>query len=324
MKPPQVSIIVPAFNAQAYIGTALESALSQTCSELEVIVVDDGSSDGTADEVRRFAAADSRLRLIRHSSTRGVSVARNTAIAAAQGKWIAPLDADDAFALNRIEYLLSGADETDADLIADNLMLCSFPARQPLEPALRPDSPLFASALTLSVFVAHEDTKGNITLGHLKPLLRRRFIEQNHLAYREDLLVVQDFSLYVDCLLHGARFVLLPEALYLYSIRPGSLSNSGSMKPMFEVARLNRDILASPPIQANAEWRRLFGDRQDLINRTITSAGFAEALKERRIWRALRILARNPHHIPACVNRLSAAAKRRLDDEGFRPRGLKG
>jgi succinoglycan biosynthesis protein ExoO len=324
MKPPQVSIIVPAFNAQAYIGTALESALSQTCSELEVIVVDDGSSDDTAAEVRRFADIDSRLRLIRHSSTRGVSVARNTGIAAAQGKWIAPLDADDAFALNRVEYLLCGADETDADLIADNLMLCAFPSRQPLGPALRPGSPLFASPLTLSIFVSHEDTKGNVTLGHLKPLLRRRFIEQNQLAYREDLRVVEDFGLYVDCLLQGARFVLLPQALYLYSIRPGSLSNSGSMTPMFDVARLNRDILASPPIQANAEWKRLFGDRQRLIDSTITAAGFTEALKERRIWHALRILARNPHHLPACVDRLSAAAKRRLDDEGFRPRGLKG
>jgi succinoglycan biosynthesis protein ExoO len=324
MKPLQVSIIVPAFNAQAYIGTALESALSQTCSELEVIVVDDGSSDGTADEVRRFAAVDSRLRLIRHSSTRGVSAARNTGIAAARGKWIAPLDADDAFALNRIEYLLKAADETAADLFADNLMLCSFPARQPLEPAVRPESPLFASPLTLSVFVAHESADGNITLGHLKPLLRRRFIEQNRLAYREDLPTAEDFGLFVDCLVRGARFVLLPEALYLYSIRPGSLSNSGSMKPMFEIARLNRDILASPPIQASAEWRRLFSDRQRRINRAITSAGFAEALKERRIWHALRILARNPHHIPDFVNRLSVAAKRRLSGEGFRPRGLKG
>jgi succinoglycan biosynthesis protein ExoO len=176
MKPPQVSIIVPALNAQAYIGTALESALSQTCSEIEVIAVDDGSSDGTADEMRRFAALDSRLRLIRHSSTRGVSAARNTGIAAAQGKWLAPLDADDAFALNRIEYLLKAVDETTADLIADNLMLCSFPSRQPLEPAVRPESPLFASPLTLLDFVAHESIDGNVTLGQLKPLLRRRFI----------------------------------------------------------------------------------------------------------------------------------------------------
>ena len=89
-----VSAIVPAHNAEATIGETLESALAQTYRKLEVIVVDDGSTDGTADIVRLFLARDPRVRLFTQGNA-GVAAARNVAIAQSQGVYIAPLDADD-------------------------------------------------------------------------------------------------------------------------------------------------------------------------------------------------------------------------------------
>ncbi len=89
-----VSVIVPAYNAAATIGEALESALAQTYPDLEVITVDDGSTDATADIVTSFAARDPRVRLLRQANA-GVAVARNLAIAHARGAYVAPLDADD-------------------------------------------------------------------------------------------------------------------------------------------------------------------------------------------------------------------------------------
>lgn len=93
---PVVSVIVPAYNAEANVADALRSALSQTLREIEVIVVDDGSTDGTASVVRRVAEDDARVHLIRQENA-GVAAARNAAISAARGDYVAPLDADDVW-----------------------------------------------------------------------------------------------------------------------------------------------------------------------------------------------------------------------------------
>ena len=92
--PPLVTVVVPAYNAAATIETTLRSALDQTYRAIEVLVVDDGSTDGTADVVRGID--DARLRLIQQANG-GVAEARNRAIAEARGTLLAPLDADDVW-----------------------------------------------------------------------------------------------------------------------------------------------------------------------------------------------------------------------------------
>lgn len=89
-----VSVIIPAYNAERWIGATLASAIAQTYRNLEVVVVDDGSTDKTCALVEEFAARDSRVRLLRQANG-GVSAARNAAIAASSGSLIAPLDHDD-------------------------------------------------------------------------------------------------------------------------------------------------------------------------------------------------------------------------------------
>jgi glycosyltransferase involved in cell wall biosynthesis len=97
-----VSVIVPAFNAEAFIVAALESVARQTYPRLEIIVVDDGSTDRTADLVRAFARRDPRVRLIQQPNA-GVAAARNAAISASRGDFIAPIDADDLWKPQKIE-----------------------------------------------------------------------------------------------------------------------------------------------------------------------------------------------------------------------------
>lgn len=89
-----VSIIVPAYNAERYLAVALESALAQTHANLEVIVVDDGSTDTSLSIARKIAERDRRVRVYSQANA-GVGAARNRAIAEAKGDFIAPLDADD-------------------------------------------------------------------------------------------------------------------------------------------------------------------------------------------------------------------------------------
>ena len=97
-----VSVIIPAFNAAKYIRQTLNSALTQTYQELEVIVVDDGSSDATGSIVEEFVKKDARVQLVKQCNA-GVGAARNTAIRMARGRYIAPLDADDVWFPEKLE-----------------------------------------------------------------------------------------------------------------------------------------------------------------------------------------------------------------------------
>lgn len=101
-EPGLVSVILPAFNAERFIRRAMESVLAQTYALLEVLVVDDGSTDGTAAEVKRFIAEDGRVRLFSQANA-GVAAARNLAIRQARGEFIAPIDADDIWFPRKLE-----------------------------------------------------------------------------------------------------------------------------------------------------------------------------------------------------------------------------
>src|SRR5215470_8388474 len=91
MLPPRVSVLLPTYNRAHYLAEAIQSALDQTYADLEVVVVDDGSTDNSAELVRRFA--DPRVRLFRQEN-RGISAALNTAFRAARGRYIAILNSD--------------------------------------------------------------------------------------------------------------------------------------------------------------------------------------------------------------------------------------
>ena len=114
-------MIVPAFNAAAYLRQTLCSVLAQTYREFEVIIVDDGSSDATAKIVEEFAARDARFQLVRQGNE-GVGAARNTAIRKARGKYIAPLDADDLWCPEKLETQIACMEQFGA---ATGLVYCS-------------------------------------------------------------------------------------------------------------------------------------------------------------------------------------------------------
>ena len=103
MSSPKVSVLIPCYNAEKYIGETLRSVFAQTWQNLEVIVVDDGSEDGSAKEVERFRGAE--IALIRQRNA-GASAARNRAFEASTGEFVQFLDADDLIAPDKIELQL--------------------------------------------------------------------------------------------------------------------------------------------------------------------------------------------------------------------------
>jgi glycosyltransferase involved in cell wall biosynthesis len=111
-----ISVIIPAYNREAKIGRAVASVLAQTYENIEVIVVDDASPDGTAAAVE--AIDDPRVRLVRHERNRGAGTARNTGVAAARGEWIAFQDSDDDWLPQKLELQAAMMAELPPDYVA--------------------------------------------------------------------------------------------------------------------------------------------------------------------------------------------------------------
>lgn len=118
---PLVSVIMPAYRHERYVGAAIESVLAQTIESWELIVIDDSSPDGTWEQIRRFE--DPRITTIRHDANRGAHATLNEGLALGRGRYAAVLNSDDAYAPTRLERTLQHLEETGADLVGSGVRL---------------------------------------------------------------------------------------------------------------------------------------------------------------------------------------------------------
>ena len=115
-----VSVIIPVYNVEDYLDRCVASVVGQTFQNIEVILVDDGSTDGSAEICDRWSAKDSRVKTL-HQTNQGVSTARNAGLQAASGNWILQVDSDDYMAPHTVERMLRTAESTAADMV-----ICDF------------------------------------------------------------------------------------------------------------------------------------------------------------------------------------------------------
>ena len=119
---PLISVVVPCFNAEAFIGRTIESVLAQTYRRFELIVVDDKSSDASTQIVRFFELTDKRVRLISLQRNSGAPAApRNAGVSAARGEWIAFLDADDLWHPSKLELQMASLRESGASMCSTGM-----------------------------------------------------------------------------------------------------------------------------------------------------------------------------------------------------------
>lgn len=211
----KVSVIIPAYNAAEYIGQSIDSVLAQTYSGFELIVVDDGSSDNTADVVTAIARTDSRVHLIRtHNS--GPAVARNRGMEAISpdADYVMFVDADDRVAPDALEYALTAA-EKGAELVLMGFTILSPDGsrRDYFEPEAMLDATTLGAALP-KLYMA------NMLNQVWAKLFSARLIREGKLRFL-DYRWGEDRLFIFDCLEHAAVTAVLPECHYFYVMHEG-------------------------------------------------------------------------------------------------------
>jgi O-antigen/teichoic acid export membrane protein/glycosyltransferase involved in cell wall biosynthesis len=256
---PRVSIIIPAYNCEATLLRALDSAQNQTIREIEIIVVDDASTDQTEALVKERMANDPRIHFYSQTVNSGPAAARNLALRHSRGEWVALLDADDEMTPDRLERLLSIPEEDDV-MVADNLLMYDRQADKDTGLGIKPAILKGGLRLSCGGFVEFCQTNrpGRVDFGLLKPLLRSSHIRRHNLGYDENVRYGEDFQFYLDMLLAGGSLLVISEAHYRYTERIGSVSRvaSGVSKTNARLGVLEantRALAANPRYESVAE-----------------------------------------------------------------------
>jgi glycosyltransferase involved in cell wall biosynthesis len=217
---PLVSVILPVYNGAAFLGSALESALSQTYRHLEIIAIDDGSTDGTPAVLDLYALRDSRIRVLTQANG-GVARARNRGIAEAHGNFIAPLDADDLWEPTKIDRqmqrMLAAGNETGF-VYSWWVWIDASGSVLDRSPRWMFEGHIFESLLQINF-------TGNASV----PLFRRHCVEEAG-GYNEQLAATsaggcEDWELVLR-VAERYKAAVVPEILLGYRRRPGSMSTA--------------------------------------------------------------------------------------------------
>lgn len=216
---PCISVIVPVYNTEAYIGKCLDSLVSQTMREIEFILVDDCGTDRSMDIVRRYAAEDARIRILEETENTGVAQARNRGMETARGEYTAFVDSDDWLAPDYFRLLYDKAVTEQADMVKG-----SFTAVWPdrAEPSRMNDG-------IRQCLLRHSFPGIAYTYAFWNTLFRTDMLRRHHITF-PSLTHGEDMVFLVNALLHANKLVLEDGAVYYYNQHDGSISRAISSR----------------------------------------------------------------------------------------------
>lgn len=319
--PPTVSVVIPLYNKAAYIADAVRSVQAQTFSDFELLVVDDGSTDGGGAVAR--AAADQRLRLIRQDNA-GAGAARNAGIAAARGRWIAFLDADDRWRPSRLARQLGILDRHPDLVWAAGGYVTLLPGALAARPAPALEAPWWAAPEVVEDALHPLAVGGYVWTG---TILARRDVLTALGGFEPALRSGQDLLLWVRLALDHPRLAYASEVLaeYRANVRDSITTRRFAHGQSTEVELARRLVELSGGVSSPARAALLHGTARRLIvsqaKDHFVAGRFGEARAALRAApavglglpaRALALATRLPPWPTAPVCRLGLRLRRRL------------
>lgn len=245
----KVSIIVPIYNVEKYLRTCIDSILSQTYSDFELLLVDDGSPDGCGAICESYAAQDSRVKVI-HKENQGLGFARNTGLDYAKGQFICFVDADDWLERNAVECWLKAQEKYDADIV-----MCNYQKKNNANEVLycyeirKLECCYHDREIEKEIFwpmIGQESTVGEdftVNMCVWTNLYRRDLIEKEHIRFlSEREYLSEDICFNLQYLLCSKVAVMIPESVYCYRYNPTSLTSKYKEEEYQKAVRLYNKV----------------------------------------------------------------------------------
>lgn len=218
MKSPLMSVVIPVYNAEKFIRKPLEHLIHQTYPNIEIIIVDDGSTDGCINIIKDYMKRDKRIKLIQQKNA-GVSVASNTGIKAATGEYICIHDHDDFVNLDYFEKMANAAALTDADVLCGEV--CepgwSFPEFKSIE---------IATTLSDKIFMTH----ANGFNCAWRYAYKTDFLRKTNLLFEQSVCGAQDVIFSKSAIILADTVATAPGAIYTVCDQPTSLGKNKKRK----------------------------------------------------------------------------------------------
>jgi len=310
-----VSILIAAYNAESFIHRAIESVLKQSVLPCEIIIVNDCSTDNTKSVVEKIGVKSCLIKVIDMPINGGPAKARNAGIAAASGTWIAVLDADDALESNYIETILKASGEFEADILASNFWWFDALKHENGNLGLEQESQQIW--VNKYEFVSGaRPFNDEADYGLLKPVFRTEFLRHNMLAYPESLRHGEDFMMMAESLLCGARFLVINEPLYLYTVRSSGMSKT--QVAYKKMARFTLTLLNHKAVKNDQRMVKLIELRALSLRKFDAWIKFNNDLIERNIVNLVLRSLTDHHFATYMLSHVKKRTQQILHDRGLR------
>ncbi len=219
-----ISIIVPVYNVEQYLNRCMETLLSQTYQNMEILLIDDGSEDGSLELCKQYAKKDKRVRVI-HKENEGLGITRNCGLNNATGKFIMFVDSDDFLEFHTIELLYKDIVEQDADMVLANHYYKDIPRGLPIEAGLYCGQDI-TDIIYLHMLGRHGKAEDDLCVSVWTNLYKKEIIEQYGLCFpSERKLIWEDLAFNTEYLRYCNRVFVEEIPLYHYCYNGESLTH---------------------------------------------------------------------------------------------------
>jgi succinoglycan biosynthesis protein ExoO len=318
---PTVSVVMANYNGAAYLAAAIRSVQRQSLRNLELIVSDDASTDGSLQIVTELMTSDPRIRLLQGDRNCGPAVARNRALDVARGQWIAIVDSDDLIHPERFVRLIELAIRDDAGMVADDLLIFdSDPFRKP-ETLLSGRWICAPSWIKTVEFVRANQLYGRgPLLGYLKPIFRASAIRESAVHYDETLRIAEDYHFVLELLRLGIRFRVYPSLLYFYRKHSNSISHRLNQGAITALKAADERAIEKMP-EADEQVLSAVDARRHSLNTALAYEKFLGSLKAGNLVGCTRVIRTDPKVLALLRLAIAARLRRRTSAPRTAKRG---